>query len=369
LAIRSKTAEKTKSNKKVTKKEKKYNIIPKEEIIKKAEEEILAKIKKKDYVKQPKEYQEPKNYFDKSKKPPIMLNPGPGAYDFSNTIEIDKGFSFGSKGIPQEANKIDIPYYSLKSDFENIEEHVSFSRADRFKKEKNPYDMFTFNENQLEKVSKKVKDNLVKLKEERMKKFESDLKTNDEKAIKRMQNAEEFQRERNERLMEKEKKNVKRQAIVLPGPGKYNPKYSFTDDQGPSYTLGAKLEKGGLNSKVYDDPNKNYNLEQSFSLMDKKNKNLYPLPNYNKVKPEIAGCVFGSAERFPPVKNSDIPGPNEYNEIHTVDVNNDRKKVLYFGKDKRFGEFQKTFFEGPELYKIAGFAETLVKKKWKIKST
>jgi len=104
------------------------------------------------------------------------------------------------------------------------------------------------------------------------------------------------------------------------------------------------LEKGGLNSKVYDDPNKNYNLEQSFSLMDKKNKNLYPLPNYNKVKPEIAGCVFGSAERFPPVKNSDIPGPNEYNEIHTVDVNNDRKKVLYFGKDKRFGEFQKTFF-------------------------
>ena len=37
-----------------------------------------------------------------------------------------------------------------------------------------------------------------------------------------------------------------------------------------------------------------------------------------------------------------------------------------FGKSGRFQEFQKTFFQGPELYRITGFAENLVKKNEKI---
>jgi hypothetical protein len=36
------------------------------------------------------------------------------------------------------------------------------------------------------------------------------------------------------------------------------------------------------------------------------------------------------------------------------------------GKSKRFQDFQRTFFQGPELYRITGFAENLVKKNEKI---
>ena len=55
---------------------------------------------------------------------------------------------------------------------------------------------------------------------------------------------------------------------------------------------------------------------------------MYPLPNYTTVKPSIPGLLFGSSERFAQQKASDRPAHTLYNKFDTVEVNNDRNKVL-----------------------------------------
>lgn len=53
-----------------------------------------------------------------------------------------------------------------------------------------------------------------------------------------------------------------------------------------------------------------------------------PLPNYNTVKPSIPGLLFGSSERFTNLKESMRPGHTFYNKFDTVEINNDKNKVL-----------------------------------------
>lgn len=55
---------------------------------------------------------------------------------------------------------------------------------------------------------------------------------------------------------------------------------------------------------------------------------MYPLPNYNTVKPNVPGMLFGSSERFAQPKPSERPGHTLYNKFDTVDINNDKSKVL-----------------------------------------
>lgn len=94
--------------------------------------------------------------------------------------------------------------------------------------------------------------------------------------------------------------------------------------------MGGRLDKPHMvQQNQYEDPNKLYNLEQSFSVLSKNvTKSMYPLPNYNTVKPNAPGFLFGSSERFVPPKASERPAHTLYNKFETVDVNNDRNKVL-----------------------------------------
>ena len=55
---------------------------------------------------------------------------------------------------------------------------------------------------------------------------------------------------------------------------------------------------------------------------------MYPLPNYNIVKPNTPCLLFGTAERFPQQKPSERPGHNLYNKFDSVEINNDKNKVL-----------------------------------------
>ena len=123
LEKRSKTTDKIF---KPTKKKTEYKIIPKAELIKKNEEETLKKQNNKDYSRPQKEKKETISYYDELKRKKYGPEPGPGSFEVAGTIQLNKGYTFGTK-----SNLIDLQiktapaYVLLPSDFENIEEHAT----------------------------------------------------------------------------------------------------------------------------------------------------------------------------------------------------------------------------------------------------
>ena len=104
-----------------------FKKVSKEELIKKREEEILSKVKNKEYIKPPTEVKQRISYFDENKRKTLEPIPGPGSYEIAGSIQQNKGYTFGTK-----SNNTDIlvktapAFVLLPSDFENIEEHATY---------------------------------------------------------------------------------------------------------------------------------------------------------------------------------------------------------------------------------------------------
>lgn len=121
---RSRTTEKFNINK--NKKRKKHKVVDRGELERKREEEIKSKIKHRDYVKPARKSPDRDMHFDETKKKRHGPEPGPGSYEILGSINLNKGYTFGTKSNNTEILVKTAPaYVLLPSDFDNIEEHAT----------------------------------------------------------------------------------------------------------------------------------------------------------------------------------------------------------------------------------------------------
>jgi hypothetical protein len=116
-----------KSMHKSNKKKKKHRVVNRKELERKREEEIKSKIKVKEYVKPERKSPDREMHFDESKRKRQITKPGPGTYEIPGSINLAKGYTFGTKSNLTEILVKTAPsYVLLPSDFDNIEEHATY---------------------------------------------------------------------------------------------------------------------------------------------------------------------------------------------------------------------------------------------------
>ena len=104
-----------------------FKVLSNEELMKKQEEEILSKIKNKEYIKPLKQINRKSYFYDEEKRKRYGPEPGPGSFEVAGSIQQNKGYTFGTKSnLTETLIKTAPAYVLLPSDFENIEEHATY---------------------------------------------------------------------------------------------------------------------------------------------------------------------------------------------------------------------------------------------------
>ena len=95
---------------------------------------------------------------------------------------------------------------------------------------------------------------------------------------------------------------------------------------------------------------------------------MHPLPNHNIGKDKVKGVVFDKSKRFQKAAQDLIVRKEkaQKQKVEVVSNHYDPEKLESFGKGRRFKRSKVYEYPGPGEYKIANFAEKLVKSNEKI---
>eukprot|EP00340_Litonotus_pictus_P010671 CAMPEP_0170537322 /NCGR_PEP_ID=MMETSP0209-20121228/102644_1 /TAXON_ID=665100 ORGANISM="Litonotus pictus, Strain P1" /NCGR_SAMPLE_ID=MMETSP0209 /ASSEMBLY_ACC=CAM_ASM_000301 /LENGTH=798 /DNA_ID=CAMNT_0010838797 /DNA_START=45 /DNA_END=2438 /DNA_ORIENTATION=- len=269
-------------------------------------------------------------------------------------------FTMGAKTkLDFTYNKHDPSFRKVETDIEYKLKHpnLSFPKAERFKK------------TGLE-LKERLKDDYMKQADYYYREEEKLMDFKDKRLMKQdhFLNA---RREHREQIFAEREKNrlelydpLKNMTHETPGPGAYSPYYDYVEEASPSYTL-----KGKLKTELFEVTN-NYNDPTKLLDYDS-NLNVLPnLPDFNVVKDSFPRVLFSKYPRFKDnllnththFKGNNFEFEPDKTGFHTVDLNNDKNRTFYMGKSKRFGDNIDKDVPGPNMYRIAGFADEIMRK-------
>ena len=301
-----------------------------------------------------------------------LISPAPNSYDIrGNLLNISKGKTILGKRKEETLNKIDVPFVYIKSDIEKMIEN----NEKNFKEIKTFEERFKNNNNEFNTNCDVISNTIKFIEEENKKKNKryQNILENSEKN----KNLRNFLSERNifkKNVLMKKILNEKKEKILFDKNNSSNEiNYSLIFENSPSYSLtGRPKEINNKENKIILNDEDNFN-ENNYN----KNNEIFPLPNFNYLKPKEPSFSFGLAKRFNDVENINNFYINNNNCIFNS-VFKDGKfsqdtKKFFFKKEMYDNKIKKEFvnkiedFPGPGQYKIkSSFDEILKKNKNKI---
>ena len=283
-------------------------------------------------------------------------------YDIrGNLLNINKGKSILGKR-KENLNKIDVPFVYIKSDIEKMIENNK-----NHKENKNFEERFKNNNNF--NTNCDVISNTIKFIEEENKKnnkrYENILKNSEKN-----KNLRNFLSERNifkRNVLMKKILNEKKEKFYYDKNYSFNEiNYSLIYEKSPSYSIKGK-------SKEINNENKKLILNEDV-FNENKNKEIFPLPNFNYLKPNEPSFSFGLAKRFNDdinenINNFYINHNNIFNSVFKDGKFSPETKKFFFKKEMYDNKNKKEFvnnkienFPGPGQYKIKSCFDEIIKK-------